>query len=102
MVRVAAYPQRSLRILRARGSLRLTVRCSEACRVNARGLRGARVVARGSSASLRTLRTLTLRVTRAELRRLATVRAATLVVRTTARDGEGNARSDMLRLRLRR
>jgi subtilisin len=111
-----SVPRQRLRRVLARG-LRVTLRCSEACTVNAEALLPARTakrvkLSRGGTAriarraglrlSARTRRTVTLRLTRSARRRLARVRRVVLTVSLSARDRAGNRRALRRRVRLRR
>ena len=100
---VASAPRRALATLLRGRAVRLRVRCSEACRVTGDARRGSRRVARlrGSRASAGTV-TLTLRLSRADRRRLRRARRLTLRLRLTAVDAAGNRRLQTATLRLRR
>jgi hypothetical protein len=103
-----------LRTLLRRG-IRVTVQCSEACRVQARALIRGRPRRAESIASAITMagrdsarlsasgrRVLVIKLRRSAKRQLAHARRATLVVRVNAADGAGNARAATRRINIRR
>ncbi len=102
----------SLSTLWARRSMRVKVRCSEACRLSvvlrldaatARRLGVSRIISRASaSRSSAGTATLTLRLSTKTRARLRRVRSLRLTVATTAVDTVGNRGADALRLTLRR
>jgi thermitase len=98
---LALTPRRDLGAFLRRG-LRVRVRCTEACALTAEARRGrrrlARRTARRTSAGTTTL---TLRLSRAERRRLRRSRSVLVTLRITAVDAAGNRSSETVRLRLR-